>query len=257
MNALHFLSKNFALIAGKKGRLFRKGWRDNENKKSEKLFRFHYEHSTPILSDCLYMFCGIMQPCCNMFLVLLFQMGLVSALTGEGGFRIASTRRSAEPPLAHSLRDQGKARGSAAGKMRSQVKERRPCPCSKEPFRPRSIVSIFKVPWCLGREESRAFSQAMTMPTLKSFLFAFLCLTSMPKPNIREGYWSFSSAVGGCAYGIKPYIEVLSCIRHSWLALSFLRGSFVIHMGYTGRLEADCTWCCFTTHRCRCWRWTN
>lgn len=35
MNALHFLSKNFALIAGKKGRLFRKGRIDNENKKAQ------------------------------------------------------------------------------------------------------------------------------------------------------------------------------------------------------------------------------
>lgn len=114
MNALHFLSKNFALIAGKKGRLFRKGWRDNENKKSEKLFRFHYEHSTPILSDCLYMFCGIMQRCCNMFLVLLCEMGLVSGLTG-GGVRFAGA------PLQHSLEDQGKAQ---IGRRRNALAEK-------------------------------------------------------------------------------------------------------------------------------------
>lgn len=117
MNALHFLSKNFALIAGKKGRLFRKGWRNNENKKSEKLFRFHYEHSTPILSDCLYMFCRIMQPCCNMFLVLLFEMGLVSALNWVVG-GIARARRGAQPSLMHSPRDQGKEHRSDTEKMR-------------------------------------------------------------------------------------------------------------------------------------------
>ncbi len=80
-----FSLKELCIDSRKKGRLFRKGWRDNENKKSEKLFRFHYEHSTPILSNCLYMFCRIMQPCCNMFLVLLFEMGLVSVHTGGGG----------------------------------------------------------------------------------------------------------------------------------------------------------------------------
>lgn len=141
MNALHFLSKNFALIAGKKGRLFRKGWRDNENKKSEKLFRFHYEHSTPILPDCLYMFCGIMQRCCNMFLVLLCEMGLVSALTGGLGSR---ERRSCIHWRIKVKRSDWAQEKCAGGE--SQVKERRPCPCSKEPFRPRSIVSIFEVP---------------------------------------------------------------------------------------------------------------
>ncbi len=145
MNALHFLSKNFALIAGKKGRLFRKGWRDNENKKSEKLFRFHYEHSTPILSDCLYMFCGIMQPCCNMFLVLLFEMGLVSALT-RGGLGLPEQDAAQNRRSRIHREIKVKSTDRAQKKCESQVKERRPCSCSKEPFRPRSIVSIFKVP---------------------------------------------------------------------------------------------------------------
>ncbi len=251
MNALHFLSKNFALIAGKKGRLFRKGWRDNENKKSEKLFRFHYEHSTPILSNCLYMFCRIMQPCCNMFLVLLFEMGLVSVHTvGGGGLREQDVVQNRRSCIHREIKV--KRTGRAQRKCESQVKGRRPCPCIKEPFRPRSIVSIFKVPWCLGRDESRAFweAPAMTMPTLKSFLFSFLCLTLVLKPSMHEAYWSLAVPLvvvhrqKSFILRLCPVLDTLDLLclfsdGHLW----FL---WYCWTDYKGRLWANCTCCCFT-----------
>ncbi len=116
------------------------------------------------------------------------------------------------------------------------MKGRRPCPCIKEPFRPRSIVSIFKVPWCLGRDESRAFweAPAMTMPTLKSFLFSFLCLTLVLKPSMHEAHWSLAVPL---VVVHRLYIEALSCIGHSWLALSFQWWSFVILMVLLNRSQ--------------------
>ncbi len=124
-------------------------------KKAKSFSRFHYEHSTPILSNCLYMFCRIMQPAVICSLSSYLKWALYLCIPGGGG--IARARRGAEPSLAHSPRDQGKAHRSGTEKMWSQVKGRRPCPRNKEPSDRAPLLSIFKVPWCLGPRREPGF----------------------------------------------------------------------------------------------------
>lgn len=82
---------------------------------------------------------------CRIFSVLLCEMGLVSAVRDCKQKMLYGTSAAFTPRSRWSQRI---GRGKTCDRTEMQVRAKRPCPCGKEPFRPPSIVSLLKVPWC-------------------------------------------------------------------------------------------------------------